>query len=339
MHSQAVALRRVRQHWRLVVGVLVSLFFLAWAARLVGSFGAMVESLGQANYLFLIPALVAYFAGVWLRAVRWHFLLRPIKPIASRRLFPVVVIGYMANDVLPARLGELVRAYVLAEQEDVPKTTTIGTIVVERLFDGIAMLIFVGIVGLAVPLDVQIAAIFRIAAVLFVGVLIALFVVGSSRTRAVGLIERLERLLPSSLEGKVAALTDRFLQGLDCLQSGRLSAVILLLSLGAWLCESTMYFVVALGFGLSLGFPAYMLTAAVANLGAMVPAAPGYVGTFDFGALASLRLFGAIPGQAAGYVLVLHATLLIPVTLLGFFYLWRANLSLRSLGQRVTVVK
>lgn len=327
----------MNQRWRLIAGILISLFFLAWAARLVGSLGAIVQSLGQANYTFVLPALVAYFAGVWLRAIRWHFLLQPIKPISSRRLFPVIVIGYMANDVLPARLGELVRAYVLGEQEGVPKTTTIGTIVVERLFDGLAMLIFVAVVGLSVPLNAQISGIFRIAAVLFIGVLIVLFAIGSSRDRAIRLVQGLESVLPSSLEGKVAHVADRFLQGLDCLQSGRLSAMILLLSLGAWLCESAMYYVVALGFGLGLGFPAYLLTAAVANLGAMVPAAPGYVGTFDLLALASLRLFAANPGQAGGYVLVLHAALLVPVTLLGFYYLWRANLSLRTLGQRVTV--
>ncbi|MGH2457550.1 MAG: lysylphosphatidylglycerol synthase transmembrane domain-containing protein, partial [Chloroflexota bacterium] len=222
-------------------------------------------------------------------------------------------------------------------QEDVAKTTTIGTIVVERLFDGLAMLVFVGLVGLAVPLNAEIASIFRVAAVLFLGVLIGLFVVGSSRARAVALVQRIDAALPAAWRGKVTRLTDRFLQGLDCLQSGRLSATILLLSLGAWLCEATMYFVVGLGFGFTLGFPAYMLTAAVANLGAMVPAAPGYVGTFDVGALASLSLFGASPGPAGGYVLVLHAALLVPVTLLGFYYLWRANLSLRTLGQRVRV--
>lgn len=325
------------QRWRLVGGVLVSLFFLAWAARLVGSFGPVLVSLGQANYLLLLPALLAYFAGVGLRAVRWHFLLRPVKSIPSRRLFPVVVIGYMANDVLPARLGELVRAYVLGEQENVAKTTTVGTIVVERLFDGMAMLIFVGVVGLTVPLNAEIANVFRAAALLFVVALSVLFVVGSSRSRAVGLAERIEGALPTAVQGRAAHLIDRFLQGLDCLQSGRLSSVVLLLSLGAWLCEATMYLLIGIGFGLSLSFLAYVLTAAVANLGAMVPAAPGYVGTFDFFALASLALFNPNRGQVAGYVLVLHVALLVPVTLLGFYYLWRSNLSLRSLGQRVAV--
>ena len=322
------------QRWRFVVAAFVSVFFLIWAGRLVGNFGAMLSSLDHASYWVLIPAVAAYFVGVWLRAVRWHFLLRPVKPIAAARLFPVVVIGYMANDVLPARLGELVRVYVLGEQEDVPKTTTLATIVVERLFDGIAMLLFVILVGLLVPLNSQITQIFRVAAIVFVTALIVLFGIGSSRERAIWLVQQGERLLPAKFEGRVASLAERFIEGLDCLQSVPLSAMIFFLSIGAWLCEATMYFTLAQGFGLGLGFPAYMLTAAVANLGAMVPAAPGYIGTFDFGALASLRLFGANPGAAAGYVLVLHLALLLPVTLLGLVFLWRSNLSLRTVGQR-----
>jgi uncharacterized protein (TIRG00374 family) len=322
------------QRLRVIAGFVVSVFFLYWAYKLVGNFGDAIASLGRANYVFVIPGLIAYFAGVWIRAIRWHYLLRPIKSVQVRRLFPVVVIGYMANDVLPARLGELVRAYVLGEQDGVPKMTTIATIVVERLFDGLAMLLFVAVVALLIPLNDQVAQIFRVGAVLFVAALVVLFAIGSSRERAVRLVESVEHRLPRSIQGKVTDVADRFLQGLDSLQSGRLSAAILGLSLAAWLCEATMYLTIGLGFGLGLGFPAFMLTAAVANLGAMVPAAPGYVGTFDAFALASLSLFKPDPGLAGAYVIALHLALLVPVTLLGFYYLWRANLSLRNLGQR-----
>lgn len=323
---------------RFVLSIGISALFLAWAWKnWAGNVAAVGQALRQADYWFILPALVAYFAGVYLRAVRWHFLLRPVKAISSRRLFPVVVIGYMANDVLPARLGEVVRAYVLGEQEGTSTSTTLATIVVERLFDGLAMLIFVGAIALLVPLDANIERIFRLAAALFLGALVVLFAVGSSRARAVALLATIERRLPASLEGKVARLGDRFLSGLDSLQSPRLSAAILVFSLGAWLCEATMYALIARGFGLGLGFPAFMLTTAVANLMAMVPAAPGYVGTFELGAVASLRLFGAAGSVAFGYVLVLHLTLLVPVSLLGFYYLWRANLSLGTLGRGAAI--
>ncbi len=327
------------QRLRLIVGIGVSVFFLYWAARFVGdgNLGKAFESIQRANYWFLAPALVAYFAGVWLRAMRWRVLLKPLKPLGVSTVFPIVVIGYMANDVLPARLGELVRAYVLGEQENVPKTSALATIVVERLFDGIAMLIFVALVGLVVPLNDQVAGIFRVATILFVIALIALVAIGSSRSRAISIVNHVDRRLPEKARGKLQPLAERFLVGLNSLQDGRASAMILGLSLGAWFCEATMYLAVALGFGLYLGFPAFMLTTAVANLGAMVPAAPGYVGTFDAFALAALALFRPDGSVAAAYVIVLHLALLGPVTLLGFFYLWRANLSLRTLGQRATM--
>jgi uncharacterized protein (TIRG00374 family) len=327
------------QRLRVLVGIAVSAFFLYWAVLLVGgdNLKRAAESIQHANLWFVLPALAAYFAGVWLRAVRWRVLLKPVKALGVSALFPVVVIGYMANDVLPARLGEVVRAYVLGEQEGVPKTTTLATIVVERLFDGIAMLIFVAFVGLIVPLGDQVAAIFRVATVLFVVVLAVLFAAGAARSRALVLVELADGRLPAAARGRVAPIAERFLEGLDSLQSGRASATILALSLGAWTCEATMYFAIALGFGLYLGFPAFMLTTAVANLGAMVPAAPGYVGTFDAFALAVLQLFGPDRGVAGAYVVVLHLALLGPVTLLGFYYLWRSNLSLRTLGQRATV--
>jgi uncharacterized protein (TIRG00374 family) len=327
------------QRIRVLVGIAISAFFLYWAVLLVGSdnLKRAAESIQHANYWFVLPALAAYFAGVWLRAARWRVLLTPVKSLEISALFPVVVIGYMANDVLPARLGEVVRAYVLGEQEGIPKTTTLATIVVERLFDGIAMLVFVAFVGLIVPLSPQVAAVFRVATVLFVVVLAALFAAGVARSRALALVELVDLRLPTAARGRVAPLAERFLQGLDSLQSGRASATVLALSLGAWCCEAAMYYTIALGFPLHLDFPVFVLTAAVANLGAMIPGAPGYVGTFDVFAVGVLTFFGTDRGVAGGYVAVLHLALLGPVTLLGFYYLWRSNLSLRTLGQRATV--
>jgi uncharacterized protein (TIRG00374 family) len=324
------------QTLRIVVGVVISILFLFWARSLVGNLGNAVTTLGNANYLYVVPALVVYFAGVWLRAARWHFLLRPVKSIKTSTLFPIVVIGYMANDVLPARLGEVVRAYVLGEQEGVPKTTALATILVERLFDGISMLLFVAAVGLIVPLNDRLSAVVRIATIIFIGALIFLVAVGACRQRAIAAIEAIERFLPAPLKGKVGQGADRFLEGLGGLQNGGLAAAILGLSLGAWLCEATMYFLISLGFGLGLGIAAYVLTTAVANLGAMIPAAPGYIGTFEAFALLALGLFTTDLSAAGAYVVVVHLALLGPVSLLGFFFLLRTGLTLRNLGQRAS---
>ncbi len=125
------------------IGIVISLALLVYAFKDT-DFAGIGAAFRTANYLFLIPALLLYFFGVFLRSVRWHFLLRSIKPIGLERLFQVTVIGYMANDLLPLRIGELVRAYILGETEGISKASALVTIVLERIFDGVTMLIFIG---------------------------------------------------------------------------------------------------------------------------------------------------------------------------------------------------
>ena len=127
------------RNWRFWLGLLISLFFLYLSLRGVKVREA-IDALRSANYLYLIPGFVLYFIGVWMRSMRWGVLLRPIKSLTARQLFPTVVIGYMANNILPARLGELVRAYILGEQEHISKSSTFATIIVERMFDGLSMI-------------------------------------------------------------------------------------------------------------------------------------------------------------------------------------------------------
>ena len=229
----------VLKQWRLILGVAISAFFLVFLLRQVSDFGAVGSALREANYLYLLPALAVYFLGVWIRAARWHYLLRPIKSVSANRLFPVVVIGYMANDVLPARLGEFVRAYVLGEQERLPKAAILGTIVVERTLDGIAMLLFVAGATLFIPpLDPQLQRVFQLAGAAFVGAIVVFLIVASSSQMALNLIDVLTRPLPERFRAEVKVLADRFLAGFHALRSARLTLAALGLSLAAWLAEA-----------------------------------------------------------------------------------------------------
>ena len=105
----------------------------------------MIDELAGANYLFLIPAVAVYFVGVWFRALRWQFLLNPLRYFPVKRLYPVVVIGYAANNLLPMRLGELVRSYYLARQENFSASSALGSVAVERVFDGLTLIVLVAI--------------------------------------------------------------------------------------------------------------------------------------------------------------------------------------------------
>jgi len=323
-------LRRKRFWLGLIVslGLLVYVFYQTDPAKIL-------ESLGKAQYGYLIPALALYFIGVGVRAIRWHFLLRSLKPIPSGALFRTVVIGYMANDILPFRAGELVRAYILGAQESVSKAAALVTIVVERVFDGLTMLTFIVAASFWLPIgDEALTTRLRVAGALFIVTILALAVLAGMPQRVERIADFFLRRIPSeSMRTRAAGLMRSLLEGLGALRSPIDSFAVYALSVIAWLCETGMYVLIAVGFGISLPFAVFLLAAALANLVTIAPSTPGYVGVFDAPVVYTLTLFGIDQNLAASYTLVLHAALYLPVTLLGFYYLWRAGLSLGQMTQ------
>ncbi|MCK4490806.1 MAG: flippase-like domain-containing protein, partial [Anaerolineales bacterium] len=130
------------KRWQFWVGLGVSAGFMYLALRGLG-IGDVWEPLRSAQYWWLLPGVGVYFIGVWVRSWRWHYLLRPIKSVSTPKTFPIVAIGYMGNNIYPARAGEILRAFVLKRKEDISISASLATIVVERVFDGVVMLGFV----------------------------------------------------------------------------------------------------------------------------------------------------------------------------------------------------
>ena len=128
--------------WHFWLGVLISVLFI-WLALRGLHLDEFWDVVKQANYWWLLPGVAVYFVGVWVRAWRWHYLLGPIKKIPTRTMFPITTIGYMGNNIYPARAGEVLRAVVLKRREQVPVSASLATIIVERIFDGVVMLAFV----------------------------------------------------------------------------------------------------------------------------------------------------------------------------------------------------
>ena len=129
----------LRQLW---IGILISGIFLYLALRGL-KLPVVWQAMQGARYIWLIPGIAVYFVGVWARAWRWHYLLRPLKKISTSTMFPIVTIGYMGNNIYPARAGEVLRAVILNQRQGVPVSASLATIIVERVFDGLVMLAFV----------------------------------------------------------------------------------------------------------------------------------------------------------------------------------------------------
>jgi len=326
------------KRWQFWLGLILSALFLYLALRGL-DLAQVWYYVRHARYWWLLPGVAIYFFGVWARTWRWHYMLRALKPVSLRRLFPVVCIGYMGNNIYPARAGELIRAYVLRRKEGISVSASLATILVERIFDGVTMLLFV-FVGL--PLAPSVPEEWRrfviVFSLLFFGALGVFFVVAASpqRTQAV-YTWVINRLVPARLREPVRGFAGRFLEGLYFLRSGRDVAMIFVTSLIVWLAETGKYWFVMHAFDFSVSFFVLMLMNGVVNLFTTIPSAPGYVGTFDEPGIEILKAFRVNPDIAGAYTLVLHGALWLPITLLGAWFMWRESLSWRDLGEAAKI--
>ena len=315
------------RRWQFWLGVGISLVFLYLALRglRLGELGA---SFRQANYWWVIPGVGVYFLGVWARAWRWHYLLRPVKAVPTRVMFPIVAIGYMGNNIYPARAGEVLRAVVLKRRHDVPISASLATIIVERVFDGVVMLAFVfvnlpelarltadsGFVG-----NIQSLALWGTGA--FVGALMVFLLAAMFPAQAEAVMaSAVQRLLPGRLRERALDLGRRFLGGLQSLRSPREALMVFITSVVIWLLETGKYWFVMHAFPFKVSFFSLMLMNGIVNLATTIPSAPGYVGTFDAPGIAVLASYGVDRVVAAAYTLVLHVALWVPITALGAYY-------------------
>ena len=237
------------RNWRFWLGLAISVVFIALAVR-GQDLGQVRRALGEADYRYLPAALVLYFAGVVVRAVRWRVLLAPVRRLPARTLFPVVVIGYMANNILPWRIGEFVRGYVLREREGIPTSASLATIAVERIFDGLTMLAFLVVASLFIPLDDELRRLAIVATIVFGVLLLALVLLVVSDTLRARLLPLATRPLPEALAARIIALVESFVGGLRILRSGRELVVVAACSILAWGLESAMYLAIAPAFNL-----------------------------------------------------------------------------------------
>ena len=277
--------------------------------------------------------MAVYFFGVWARTWRWHYMLRPIKAVSLVRIFPVVVIGYMGNNDYPARAGELIRAYVLRKKEAVSISASLATIIVERIFDGVIMLLFVFVSLPLTPMPEELRRVVVLFSLLFFGALAVFFVIAASPARSQTVYNWfIARLVPPRFQDLARGVLDHFMDGLHCLRSGRDVLMIFVTSLVIWLAETVKYWFVMHSFDFSVPFYVLMLMNGVVNLATTIPSAPGYVGTFDAPGIEVLEQFGVGRAVATSYTLVLHAALWLPITLLGFYYMGRESISWEDFG-------
>lgn len=323
--------------WHFFVGVGISALFLWLAFRKV-DFGGVTNALSQANWIWILGGLLLYLIPTWLRALRWKLLLKPLKDLPLPTVAEVMVIGYMGNNIYPARAGEVLRSVLLKQKEDIEISGSLATIFVERLFDAIVVmgLVLLNIGTLtAMTSDIGMVAGIQRGAVIgtFVfifALLIFLAMVTFPRHSQAFFDWFIQRFVPAKVRPALSSIVERFLAGLMVLRSPLETLKVFVLSVAVWITEGGLFWALARSLNLDIPFGALLLMIGVVNLVLLIPAAPGGLGTFDAAAKTMLQLFGVSPDQATGYALLLRAALWIPLTVLGLILFLREGLSFKS---------
>jgi hypothetical protein len=291
------------------------------------------RDLQQTHLLWLVPAIAVYFASVAIRAWRWGYMLRPFKKIGLGRMYATVCIGYMGNNIYPARIGEIVRAYTLQRSEGVPVATSLATVFMERLMDGIVMVGFVLVALPSVPnMNDTVRSIVALASVVFVigaAVFFGLALAPKLAESMAGAMAR--KVLPAKAQGLVMGFVQKFVAGAQCLRSPTDLLVLFTSTIVIWLMETVKYWLIWHGFSANPGyrelpFVDFMLFNGVANLSTIIPSGPGYIGTYEAAGVAIFGAIGIEQSLAVAYTLVMHIALWLPVTLLGGLFMLREGL-------------
>ena len=323
---------------QLLLGVGVSALCV-WLSMKDVHISEVLHALRGANPFGFVLVMLVTLGGFWLRAVRWQYFISAGRRIGLGSLFSATMIGFMANNVLPFRLGEFVRPWALARREHLSKTTLLATVVVERAIDMLTLLGIFGATMVVHPIaeNTEAGRLVQWGARVLIGLCIVLtvFVVAAERNRALAssLVRRLTTRLPLDARERVANMLERFLEGLGLFRDLRRLALVFALSFTMFLCFAFALSVSLWSLGISLPWYAGLVMLVITAIGIMVPAAPGYIGTLNIACTAGLALFGVGKVHSVPFSWFYFFSQWLPITAVGLVYLNREGLSLRSLGQ------
>lgn len=323
LHDKIYKMKR----WVFWLGILISAFFLYLAIREL-DLNSLWISIKTIDIIWVLPGIFCYFIGVLVRSLRWSILLKGKYSPTAMQLFPSISIGYLGNNIFPARAGEFLRAYHLREKQSIPFTTSLASIIVERIFDGLVMITFIliGLPGFLAQLQNESLAgliqwILIVGSILFVCAFLAVLISAIFPQKSKKILDFIFlKILPAKFHEKYHALLNRFFEGLESLKSPIQLLIVFALSIVVWGFETGLYWSTQQAFHLSIPFNQLLLLNGALNILSTIPSAPGYIGVFDAPGISLLTAMNVASENAAAYILTLHAALWLPITIIGLIF-------------------
>ncbi|TFB12718.1 flippase-like domain-containing protein [Candidatus Marinimicrobia bacterium MT.SAG.4] len=321
-----------------LLGIIISLIFVYFAFRDI-NLEEFFESMKEGEYIWVLPAFVAMVSSFWLRGYRWKCILNPVKEVSINSAFSATMIGYMANNVLPFRIGDLIRLVAIWKEAGVSRAAALGSIVIERIFDLFMTLAIFGLALLAYPHLPQWAVVTGYAAM---GIFVLLIIFSIYARSNIETIVRLNKKIIGKISDKAAERSEEiirsFSDGLKVIHNAKDLLWLVLLSTLLWLINILWVWFAIEIFDLDLPLSASLLVLIFIIFAVSIPSAPGYVGTFHGFVIAALVFMGVDSNDARASAVVMHATTYIPVTIIGLYYLWKSNFTLKSASENAALI-
>jgi hypothetical protein len=322
---------------RIAFSVAISAVFLYFAVRGVDWREAWA-ALRAANYLWILPTFPITVWTLYIRAQRWRLFLHAVRVPPMKHLVAATNIGFMANMVLPARAGEVIRPWLVCRRERLPIGGVLASVLLERIFDMFTVLLLFGVSAMLVPVSDQVRTWGVMLTALAGGVGLAIAFLRWQERLALGIARSLCSLLPERIGSATYGFVGGFVQALGMLDSPASFLRAFGWSIYLWLAIATIYPFGLLAFrlGAPLAVGSLVLTAIVA-IAVSVPSAPGYIGSFQLGCVIALALFGVAKNEAIAFSVVIHLTQFIAVIAAGLYSLWMENMTLgemEAVGER-----
>ena len=323
--------------WRFWLGVAISVILVVLIVRQV-QLNQLISILRSARYQPLVLGVLSLLTTLVIRSWRWQQLLEPIKRIRMPNLLSATSIGAMTDMVFPARAGDVVRAYVIGRKEEVGAMVSLSTIVVERVFDVVTILLisvcllpFLGFGMGRQPLASGLGAGILVATFLCLALLGGLWLLRSRTAQATGLVRTILFFLPKPWLDRIVTSLESFVIGLKAIRGGWHLVSILGLSILLWSAFALSNLFILSSFGLQLPPYSAFLFLVFQVLGVTLPSSPGFIGTYHAAVLAGFAVFEVSQDLALSVAITMHAAFFFPFILLGFIFLWRENLSFAEL--------
>jgi glycosyltransferase 2 family protein len=328
----------MRFGWRGALGILLSVALLWWAFHDIAWSQVAVEIRRANLWLLLLSALAA--TGIFpLRALRWRIILDPVEPnLPFEPLWRATAIGMMVSNVVPARAGELARAYALSRQVDrVPFSTAFASLAVDRVFDAliVLMLMFGAMMMPSFPAGAagKVVGYALGGAVFVTGVVIVLYAIVFFPQQIISIFELVARRVAPGFEERGRAILVKFANGLSVLRSPRRFVAVFFWALLHWLLNAVAFWLGFFAVGVRAPFGMALFAQGLIAIGVAFPSSPGFFGTFEALGKFALGLYGIPQAPAVTWAIGFHLLSFIPITLIGAYYFARVGLSFSELSR------